>query len=138
MDDLLRSVKDVGTAVKFMQVVSKVCSNGDFHLTKFINNEDGDSHLTKFITNEVQALSTIPTEDRRRGVKNMDISDEVDLPTEKSLSICWNIEKDTLGFITNLDERPLTRHGMLYMISKIYDPLGFAASFLLKVYASFK
>ena len=62
----------------------------------------------------------------------MNISDEVDLPTEKALGIFWNIEKETFGFKTNLSEKPGTRRGMLSMVSKIYDPLGFAAPFLLK------
>ena len=62
----------------------------------------------------------------------MNISDEDDLPTEKALGICWNIEKNTFGFKTNLGEKALTRRGMLSMVSKIYDPLGFAAPFLLK------
>ena len=119
VDDLLKSVKDVSTAVKLIQDVSKMCSDGGFR-------------LTKFISNELQVLSSIPTEDRGRGVKNVNISDEVDLPTEKALGICWNIEKDTFGFKTNLGEKPLTRRGMLSMVSKIYDPLGFAAPFLLK------
>ena len=61
----------------------------------------------------------------------MNIS-EVNLPTEKAHSICWNTENDTFGFKTNLGEKSLTRHGMLSMLSKIYDPLGFAAPFLLK------
>ena len=83
VDDLLKSVKNVSTAVKLIQDVSKVCSDGSFQ-------------LTNFISDEVQILSSIPTEDRRRGVKNVNISDEVDLPTEKAFGICWNIEKDTL------------------------------------------
>ena len=61
----------------------------------------------------------------------MNIS-EVNLPTEKAHSIYWNTENDTFGFKTNLGEKSLTRHGMLSMLSKIYDPLGFAAPFLLK------
>ena len=119
VDDLLKSVKDVSTAVKLIQDVNKMCSDGGFR-------------LTKFISNELQVLSSIPTEDRRRGVKNVNISDEVDLPTEKPLGIFWNIEKETFGFKTNLGEKPGTRRGMLSMVSKIYDPLGFAAPFLLK------
>ena len=59
----------------------------------------------------------------------MNISDEVDLTTEKALRIWWNIEKDTLGFKANLGEKPLTGRGMLSMVSKIYDPLDFAAPF---------
>ena len=41
-------------------------------------------------------------------------------------------KKDTLAFKRNLCENPLTRRGMLSMVSKIYDPLSFAAPFLLK------
>ena len=37
--DLLKSVKDVSTAVKLIQDVSKMCSDGGFCLTKFISNE---------------------------------------------------------------------------------------------------
>ena len=110
-------MRDVSTVVKLIQDVSKICSDGGFYLTKSVSNEQ-------------QVLSSIPTGDRRRSVKN--VSDEVDLPTEKALGICWNIEKDTFGFKRNLGENPLTRLGMLSMVSKTHDPLGFAAPFLLK------
>ena len=43
----------------------------------------------------MHVLPSIPTEDRRRSVENVNISDEIDLPTKKALGICWNIEKDT-------------------------------------------
>ena len=71
-------MKDVSTAVRLTQNVSKMSSDGVFCLT----------------SNEVQVLSSIPTEDRRRGVENVNFSDEVDLPTKKAIGICWNIEKD--------------------------------------------
>ena len=109
-------MKDVSTVVGLTQDVSKMSSDGVFYLT----------------SNEVQVLSSIPTEDRRRSVGNVNFSDELDLPTKKALGICWNIEKDTFGFNTNLGEKPLTRHGMLSMVHKIYDLLDFAAPFLLK------
>ena len=73
-------MKDVNTVVKLIQDFSKMCSDGGFR-------------LTRFISNEVQVLSSIPTEDRRRGVKrnvniSVNVSDEVDLPTEKAHGIC--------------------------------------------------
>ena len=104
VDDLLKYVKDVSTALKLIQSVSKMCSDESFR-------------LTKLISNELQVLPSIPAEDRGRGVKNVNISDEVDLPTEKALGICWNIEKDTFEFKTNLGEKPLTRRGMISMVS---------------------
>ena len=42
------------------------------------------------------------------------------------------MENDTLGFKVNLKEKPLTRRGVLSVLSSIYDPLGFGAPFLLK------
>ena len=109
-------MKAVSTAVRLIQDIRKMPSDAVFWLT----------------SNEVQVLSSIPNEDRRGGVEDVNISGEVDLPTEKTLGICWNIEKDTFGFNKNLGENPLTRRGMLSMVHKIYDPLGFAAPFLLK------
>ena len=42
------------------------------------------------------------------------------------------MENDTLGFKVNLKEKPLTRRGVLSVLSSSYDPLGFDAPFLLK------
>ena len=42
------------------------------------------------------------------------------------------MENDTLGFKVNLKEKPLTRRGVLSVLSSIYDPLGFGAPFQLK------
>ena len=53
-------------------------------------------------------------------------------PTEKALGVNWDIESDTLVSQLNLDGKPTARPQMLSMISKIYDPLGLAAPFLLK------
>ena len=39
VDDLLKSAKDVSTAAKLIQYVSKMCSDGSFRLPKFISNE---------------------------------------------------------------------------------------------------
>ncbi|XP_068712745.1 uncharacterized protein [Montipora foliosa] len=51
-------------------------------------------------------------------------------------SVCvgvqWCIELDTFRFRITIKEKPLTRRGILYLLSSIYDPLGFAAPFTLK------
>ena len=39
VDHLLKSLTDVSTAVRLIHDVSKMCSDGGFHLTKFNNNE---------------------------------------------------------------------------------------------------
>ena len=54
------------------------------------------------------------------------------LPTDKALGICWNVADDTFSFKIKLDRTSLTKRTMLSMISSIYDPLGFAAPFVLE------
>ena len=80
----------------------------------------------------MEVIQSVTETERRKDVKNVDLNNGIDLPTERALGVKWNIENDQLGFTVNLGDKPFTRCGMLSMISKIYDPLGLAASFLLK------
>ena len=77
-------------------------------------------------------LQSMTETERRKGVKNIDLNNGIDLPKERALGVKWNIENDQLGFTVNLGDKPFKRCGMLSMISQIYDPLGLAAPFLLK------
>ena len=61
---------------------------------------------------------------------NKDLSG--DLSTDEALGICWNVADDTFSFKIKLDRTSLTKRTMLSMISSIYDPLGFAAPFVLE------
>ena len=54
------------------------------------------------------------------------------LPEDKALGVKWDTEKDTLEFKMKLAEKPSTRHGLLSMLSSVYDPLGLGAPFMLK------
>ena len=118
MDDLLKSVKDVKTAIRLLHDVISMCADGGFW-------------LTKFVSNRIEVLDSIPEEDRRTGVKGY-LNSGTNFPTEKALGVNWDIGSDRLGFKLSLDGKPTTRRQMLSMVSKIYDPLGLAAPFLLK------
>ena len=111
-------MRDVNTVICLLHKVIKLCAEGGFQ-------------LTNFVSNKVEVLQSICEVDRRDGLKNIDINSGSDLPTEKALGINWNIENHKLGFKVNLGNEPYTR-GMLSVISKIYDPLGSASTFLLK------
>ena len=50
---------------------------------------------------------------------------------ERALGLCWSVESDTFGFKIRVGSQPPTRRGILSMVSSIYDPLGFAAPFIL-------
>ena len=106
VDDLLKSVKDVKTAIRLLHDVISMCADGGFW-------------LTKFVSNRIKVLDSISKEDRRIGVKDVCLNSDTSFPTEKALEVNWDIRSDTLGFKLNLDR-------------KIYDPRGLAAPFLLK------
>ena len=64
------------------------------------------------------------------GVRDQDFSGN--LPNKKALGFCWNLREDVFFFKLMLEAVTLTKRVILSMISSIYDPLGSAASFLLK------
>ena len=86
--------------------------------------------LTKFLSYNKRVLQSIPKEVRRKGVKDKDLVG--DLPSEQVLGVLWNTETDNFGFKVTLKQKPITRRGLLSIISSVYDPVGLAALFLLQ------
>ena len=116
---ILKSAKDVKTAIRLLQDVFSMCADSGFW-------------LTKFVSDRIEVLDSILEEDRRTGVKGVCLNSGTSFPTEKALGVNWDIGSDALVVMLNLDGKPTTRYQMLSMISKIYDPFGLAAPFLLK------
>ena len=114
---MLKSVENEDKAIAFRKDVKLMCQEGGFNLTKFASSSK-------------RVLESIPQKDRKMGVKNSDLPGS--LPKERALGVLWNVENDTLEFKVNLKEKPLTRRGVLSILSSIYDPLGLCAPFLLK------
>ena len=117
VDDLLKSVAQEDQAIQLIENVKAICLSGGFKLTKFLSNNK-------------RVLQSIPEEDRRKGVKDKDLVG--DLPSEQALRVLWNTEIDNLGFKVTLKQKPMTRRGLLSIISSVYDPLGLSAPFLLQ------
>ena len=67
-DDFLNFVNDPKTAMILVKNVVDMCKSGGFHLTKFISNNR-------------ELLMSIPEDQRRNGVKNVDLID--DIPTKR-------------------------------------------------------
>ena len=68
----------------------------------------------------------IPDALRRDGAKNKDLTGG--LP----LGFFWDTDNDVIKFKIDLKDQPMTRRGMLSVISSIYDPLGLACPFLMQ------
>ncbi|XP_054869314.1 uncharacterized protein LOC129349591 [Amphiprion ocellaris] len=117
VDDCLKSVASEQEAVKLHQDLTAICQAGGFR-------------LTKWMTNSQNVLSSIPPEDRATEVKDLDLDQDA-LPIERALGVQWCIQSDEFKFHVNIQLKPLTRRGILSMMSSIYDPLGMLSPVIL-------
>ena len=113
VDDCLRSDKMVHVAINRMHNVIDACAHGGFHLTKLTSNDR-------------RVLETIPTEERTKELRSLDLNHHC-IPVERALGVHWHVESDKFGFRITIKDKPLTRRGILSTIGSIYDPLGIAA-----------
>ena len=100
IDNLLNSVKDVQTAIRLLYNIKRMYASGDFKQTK--KNGSG-----------VELFQSVTKTERRKGVKNVDLS------YGSELRVKWSIKNNQLGLTVNLGKKPFTRRGMLLLISKI-------------------
>ena len=100
-----------------IQEITDLCRKGGFKLTKFISNK-------KYI------LLQIPEALRRVSAKDQDLTGS--LPIERALVIFWDAENDVIKFKNDLKDQPMTRRGILSVISSIYNPVGLTCPFLLQ------
>ncbi|XP_048014093.1 uncharacterized protein LOC125246975 [Megalobrama amblycephala] len=117
VDDCLTSVPTESDVIQLYKELHAMCAKGEFHLTKWMSNSRG-------------VLNVIPEEERVKEVKDLDLNHDV-LPMERVLGLQWCAESDTFRFKVVIKDRPLTRRGILSVISAIYDPLPFLSPVVL-------
>ena len=116
VDDCLKSVRTVSEAIYLAEQVKKLAAEGGFNLTKWTSNHP-------------DVLKTIPVADRSKKAQVCDL----ETPKEdRALGVNWHVHDDKLGYHVKKMEKPLTRRGILSMLSSVYDPLGIASPFVLK------
>ncbi|XP_072050041.1 uncharacterized protein [Amphiura filiformis] len=118
VDDFVKSVKEESTAGRLVTGVKECLAKGGFNLVKWMSNSR-------------TVLETISSEDRAKGLKNLDIRHE-DLPVERTLGVLWNVESDQIGFNVKEVDPKATRRNILSVISQVYDPIGLTAPYILK------
>ncbi|XP_014665117.1 PREDICTED: uncharacterized protein LOC106807320 [Priapulus caudatus] len=118
VDDCLKSLKSVDSAVSLVKDLQALLNCGGFHIAKWISNSR-------------EVMSYIPVSERAKEVKDLDLDQDV-LPIERALGVQWCVESDAFCFHIGVKEQPLTRRGILSMVSSVYDPLGFLAPLMLK------
>lgn len=117
VDDCLKSVATEQEAVRLLQDLKAICQTGGFR-------------LTKWTTNNRNVLLNIPLEDRATEVKDLDL-DQDSLAIKRALGVQWCIRSDQFKFHVHIEQKPLTRRGILSTMSSVYDPLGMLSPVIL-------
>lgn len=114
VDDALSSHATTEEAVSLLQ------------RTKRALEEHGHLRLHKITSNSKEVLAAFDHQDLAKDLKNSEFLAD-DLPTQRSLGVCWNLQEDFFTFKVNIGEKPFTRRGVLSSINSLFDPLGFVA-----------
>ena len=116
VDDGLKSVKDVDTAIELIQKTQGMCARAGLKLHKFSSNKE--------------VIHAVAPDDRAKGLQDLDLTRDP-LPIERTLGIMWCAETDSFQFRIVIQDRPLTRRGILSTVCSVYDPLGLVAPLIL-------
>ena len=116
VDDFLKSFHNKGDALRIIAQLTASLERGGFHLTKF-----SSSHP--------QVLSVLPDSDLSSTMLDLNL----DTAVTKVLGLIWNPTLDKLEVKVKVKYKPLTRRGILSMISQLFDPIGFLQPFILPV-----
>ena len=117
MDDMIRSVSTVEEATHLIPEMQSLLQAGGFELGKFMSTSR-------------EVIKTVEEDKRAKSLQNIDLRDS-SLPQESALGLKWNVEGDFFTYSVNLDEKPLTKRGLLATTASLYDPLGLVAPVLL-------
>ena len=117
VDDCLKSFPSVSDAIAHVNHLQALLSRGGFRLTKWVSNSRG-------------VLQAIPKLELSTEFRRLDLSKD-EMPAQRALGMQWCVETDTFTFNIGIKPRQPTRRGILSVVSSVFDPLGFAAPFVL-------
>lgn len=118
VDDGLISFHSEEEAICVINEAKQLCNSGNLRLHKFVSNSQ-------------QVLDSLPKDDCAETVRNQDLK-LGEQQIERALGVKWCVTSNHFQFQVVVNERPLSRKGVLSTIASIYDPLGFVAPFVLQ------
>ncbi|XP_062590301.1 uncharacterized protein LOC134251896 [Saccostrea cucullata] len=86
----------------------------------------GNLRLHKIASNDPRVMQSFDVKDLAKDLIDLDITHD-DLPTQRSLGLVWDLQRDAFGFKLTRKEKPYTKRGVLSCVNSLYDPLGFIA-----------
>lgn len=120
VDDCLKSVPSEKGAVKLTLDLQSLLKMGGFRLTKWLSNSR-------------TVLNSIPESERAPSIVSLNPCDA--LPSDRALGINWDVNEDKIKFKVKIADQPLTRRGILSIVSSIFDPLGLVSPITLRAKA---
>lgn len=115
VDDCFKSIKGETKAISLVLELRVLLAKGGFRLIRWISKSR-------------KVIETVPTSERVVSGKDHLLNQ---LPCQPALGTRWDVETDTFGFKISLKNKPFTRREILFIVSSIYDPLGFVTPFIL-------
>ncbi|XP_069139397.1 uncharacterized protein [Argopecten irradians] len=91
----------------------------------------GHIRLHKICSNSQEVLDNFPSKDLAQDLKDLNLGDD-DIPSQRSLGLCWRLPTDAFSFKVSDTPKPYTRRGVLSTINSLYDPLGFLAPVIIQ------
>ena len=85
--------------------------------------------FVKYTSNSKEVLNSLDPDLLLPDLKELNLRQD-GLPTHKALGVYWDPSNDSLTFRIQLQPRPVTRRGILSMLSQVFDPLGIALPYL--------
>ena len=110
MDNYLDSFPTTQKAINTSIEVIKTLSSGGFKLTKFISNSP--KILEELLTYGFS---------QKHSIVDLDLQNT---PIQRTLGVLWDMENDLLKVKAIQKEIPMTKRGLLSLVSSIFDPLG--------------
>lgn len=116
VDDLLKSVETECEAIQMITEIPKLLMKGGFRLCKWLSNKR-------------RVIETVPDSERAKGLQDLGLQA---LPTERTLGVLWEVDRDVFTYAAKETHRPMTRRGMLGSVSSVYDPMGLVCPFTVR------
>ena len=113
VDDCLKSVDTLESAIPLAKNVRKLLARRRFR-------------LTKVVSNSLELLNTIPKEEWGKSITTLDLSLDK-LPTEPALGMLWDIETHSFHLDVQAADKPKPKSFLT-----VYDPLGCVSLFVLQ------
>ena len=83
----------------------------------------GNLRLHKVASNSEEVMKAFEPQDLAQDIYDLNLDE--DQLVQRSLGIRWNLTSDMFEFHVAMNDKPMTRRGVLSVVNSLFDPLGF-------------